>query len=132
MNEDKHKLTVLLPRDVYLELKTKALLRKTSVTDLIVEMVRYWKAPKMTKEDRENQKLMKKYFDKVLKPQFEEMADQERNHREGVYEKIKTMSVQGMSHAKIAAELEKQDVPTLSGRGRWHRQTVQQVLKKGI
>lgn len=49
--------------------------------------------------------------------------------REEVITQIKTLRKAGSSYDEIANRLDKQGVPTLSGRGKWRKQTVHKILK---
>lgn len=50
--------------------------------------------------------------------------------RKEVLSRIQELHKQGLSHLKIAGELNSQGLPTFSGRGQWQAGTVQKLLKQ--
>lgn len=50
--------------------------------------------------------------------------------RKRVVQIIKEMRAQGITYDQIARHLEKENVPTFSGKGRWHGQTVNKLCKQ--
>jgi hypothetical protein len=53
----------------------------------------------------------------------------EKSDRQRAIEVIRSMRAQGVSYEKIASELERQNIPTLSGKGIWRGPSVQRVVK---
>jgi hypothetical protein len=47
--------------------------------------------------------------------------------RQELVDKVKGLRAQGLSYEKIAQQLENEEVPTLSGRGRWRGQTIHRL-----
>lgn len=52
------------------------------------------------------------------------------NDREAAMTRIVSLLQEGLSHRKIAANLNANAVPTLSGRGKWHRSTVSKIIRE--
>ncbi|QTA88254.1 DNA-binding domain-containing protein [Desulfonema magnum] len=55
-----------------------------------------------------------------------------KDDREAILSEIKRLYLKGFSHAKIATYLNKTKVPTLSGRGKWHRSAVSKIIREKI
>jgi len=47
--------------------------------------------------------------------------------RQALVDKVKGLRAEGLSYEKIAQQLENENVPTLSGRGRWRGQTIHRL-----
>lgn len=131
MDKKRKKVTFEILEEDYLQLKVKALMRKMTMQELITEMIRHYRR---SKDDYDPQvyEALKLAWDRSPIAKSVPIDEQEQQRRQEVFELIKSLNAKNMSGAKIASELEKRKIPTLSGRGKWHRQTIQKILKEGL
>ena len=55
--------------------------------------------------------------------------EREQTYREKALKRIKDLQKQGLGYRRIAERLNAEGIPTLSGRGHWHKSTVWKLVK---
>ena len=76
----------------------------------------------------ENAKMAKEQRENKIKKSPRVLSD----HKKKVLEIIATQRNKGKTFDQIAEYLKQEDVPTLSGRGKWHAQTVHRVYEDNL
>jgi ribosomal protein L20 len=55
--------------------------------------------------------------------------DNKADHRSMLKQRVMEMRENGSSYSQIARTLQNENIPTLSGKGKWHPQTVQRLCQ---
>ena len=120
-----------LPRDLHKELKLIALQQKTTIEEIIIEGVeeqiaKYKTARKYVREHLNKYRPVREQVrEQVNKYRFSEVH----SNREKALKRIKDLQKQGLGYRRIAERLNAEGIPTLSGRGHWHKSTVWKLVK---
>jgi len=120
-----------LPRDLHKELKLIALQQKTTIAEIIIEGVeeqiaKYKTAREYVKEHFNKYRPVREQVrEQVNKYKFSEVH----SNREKALKRIEDLHKQGLGYRRIAERLNAEGIPTLSGRGQWHKSTVWKLIK---
>jgi hypothetical protein len=120
-----------LPRDLHKELKLIALQQKTTIEEIIIEGVEEQIAKYKTARE-----YVREHFNKYrpIREQVREQVDKYQyseiqNSREKALKRIEDLRKQGLGYRRIAERLNAEGIPTLSGRGQWHKGSVWKLMK---
>ena len=120
-----------LPKDLHKELKLIALQQKMDVEEILIEG-----AKEEVAKYKAARAHVKEHFNKYrpVREQVREQVNKYRfvgvsSDREQVMAIIRDLHKKGLPYQEIADHLNARRMPTLSGRGQWHRSTVARLAK---
>ena len=120
-----------LPKDLHKELKLIALQQKITVEEILIEgakeqVAKYKAAREQVKEHFNKYKSVREQVkEQVNKYKFSEGH----SNRVKALKRIENLHKQGLGYRRIAERLNAEGIPTLSGRGQWHKSTVWKLIK---
>jgi predicted DNA-binding protein len=124
--ENWKQLTLRIPEEIHSKLKIIAAIKKKPMRDLVVEMIEEYD------QRYKNDNQYAKFFDHAAINKVEMEPSQKIDKEHQAYEYIYNLRNTGCSYRQIADALNNDNIPTLSGRGKWHAQTVYNFIKYKI
>jgi len=128
MTEKMRQMTIKIPESAYLKLKVMGLMRKQSMTAVVLELIE--NCDRLMPSDPVAEKRIYEALKNVWASTPKPAAVEQDKSRRLLVSKIVKLRKSGSTYQEIADALQNEEVPTLSGRGKWHKQAVHKLLRE--